>query len=229
MPFKNERPPWGRWIVEFILILASVYLAVFLESAYQARADQGAARSALGQLLGELREDRDDFRRIIEIQDGLDGHYTNLGRWLADPASYPADSVGAALHEIATENSTLFARRASWTTMVSAGQLADLDAPELVLRLGQLYETVYARIDYNSRFYDEELNEELRATSVIRWNSLATAPLTRDPQEIERFMFRIERVHMSWNVWYRDLLIQYENDVIDAIAAVEEYLEAVGA
>jgi hypothetical protein len=170
LPFKNERPPWGRWIVEFLLILASVYLAVFLESAYQARADQGAARSALAQLLGELREDRDDFRRIIEIQDGLDGHYTNLGRWLADPTSYPVDSVGAALHEVAT----------------------------------------------------------LRATSVIRWNTLATAPLTQDPEEIERIMFRIERVHMSWNVWYRDLLIQYENDVDDAIAAVEEYLEAVG-
>jgi hypothetical protein len=53
-------------------------------------------------------------------------------------------------------------------------------------------------------------------------------PLTQHPEEIERFMFRIERVHLSWNVWYRDLLIQYENDVLDAIAAVEEYLETVG-
>ena len=191
MPFERERPPWGRWIAEFLLILASVYLAVFLESASQARSDQAAARVALTQLLGELREDDADFRRIIGIQEGLNQHYLDLGRWLADPRTYPVDSVSAALFQVATENPTLFARRASWNTMISAGQLSDLDAPGLVLQLGQLYETAYNRIDYNSRFYDEELNTVLRTSAAIRWNTL----------------------------------VEYESDVLEAIVAVESYLD----
>jgi hypothetical protein len=224
LPFQRGPVPWGRWIIEFLLILGSVYLAVFLESASQARGEQAAARTALGQLLGELREDHTDFVRIIGIQEGLHQHYLNLGRWLDNPGSYPADSVGDALSTIGSENSTLFARRASWNTMISAGQLADLDAPELVLQLGQLYETFYDRIDYNSRFYDEELNAELRATPAIRWNRLDTRPLTTDAADLEELQYGLERVHITWNVWYRDLLIDYEGEVLDAIAAVEAYL-----
>ena len=209
-----------------MLILSSVYLAVFLESASQARADRGAARSALVQLLGELREDQADFQRIIGFQDGLDRHYANLSRWLEDPSAYPADSVATALTQVTTENPTLFARRASWNTMISAGQLADLEAPALVLQLGQLYETIYDRIDYNSSFYDEELGATLRSTTAIRWNTLETRPLTSDLEEIERLASRLEMVHVTWNVWYRDLLIDYEGAVSDAIGAVEAYLSS---
>lgn len=204
--------------------MTSVYLAVFLESASQDRADSQAARSALVQLLGELREDQADFQRIIGFQNGLDRHYSNLARWLEDPSTYPADSVSAALFQVATDNPTLFARRASWNTMVSSGQLTALEAPALVLQLGQLYETVYSRIDYNSSFYDNELGATLRSTTAIRWNTLGTRPLNSDQEEVERLASRLEMVHITWNIWYRDLLLDYEGDVAEAIAAVEAYL-----
>lgn len=91
---------------------------------------------------------------------------------------FPVDSVGAAMRRIGVENPTLFARRGSWNTMISGGQLADLDAPALVLQLGQLYETIYTRIDYVSQLYDEELNATLRALSASRWGPDATARAT---------------------------------------------------
>ncbi|MDH3208320.1 MAG: DUF6090 family protein [Gemmatimonadota bacterium] len=207
-----------------MLIVTSVYLAVFLESASQDRSDRQAARSALVQLLGELRQDQADFQRIIGFQNVLDRHYSNLARWLEEPSTYPADSVAEALFQVATDNPTLFARSASWNTMISAGQLAALEAPALVLQLGQLYETIYSRIDYNSSFYDQELGATLRSTTAIRWNTLQTRPLTSDQDEIERLASRLEMVHVTWNIWYRDLLMDYEGDVSEAIAAVEAYL-----
>jgi hypothetical protein len=138
----HGRLRWVRWVAEFALMFASVYLGVYLEGASQRRSDRAAARVALTQLLGELREDVRDFDRIIAKQDSLDTDYSNLARWLASPGPYPADSVAEALYQVSSENLTLFPRRASWTTMVAGNQLADLGAPELVLRLGQLYETI---------------------------------------------------------------------------------------
>lgn len=225
---RDRGMPWLRWLAEFVLIVGSVYLAVYLEGASQRRADRDAARVALSQLRGELREDILDFDRIIAKQDSLHVDYTNLGRWLADPGIYPVDSVFAALYRVSTENFTLFPRRASWTTMVAGNQLTDLEAPDLVLRLGQLYETFYDRIDYNSRFYDDNLSSALQSSSAIRWQSLRTRPLSDEDDEIEHLASSLEWIHLTWNLFYRDLLIEYRRDTIEAISLVEEYLEAHG-
>jgi hypothetical protein len=221
--------PWARWVVEFVLILGSVYLAVFLEGARESAEEREAAQQALAQLLDELHEDHADFERIIAAQDALHRNYENLSRWLEDPSDYPLDSVAAALSLVAIESPTLFTRRASWNMMVSAGQLTVLGAPDLVAQLGQLYENAYDRIDYNGRLYDEELNGELRATDAIRWHDLERRPLRDDRDEVGRLSARLERVHVAWNVWYRDLLIDYESDVSAAITSVEAYLAAEGA
>jgi len=197
---------------------------VFLEGASQERADRTAARVACSHLLGELREDLVDFERIIATQERLNQDYENMGRWLADPGISPVDSVGAAMLRIGSDNPTLFARRASWNTMISGGQLADVDAPTLVLQLGQLYETIYTRIDYNSRLYDEDLIATLRPLSAIRWGDLEDQPLTTNRTEIERLADSLKRIHITWNLFYRDLLVRYEDDVRDAIAAVEVFL-----
>lgn len=220
--------PWLRWAGEFVLIVVSVFLGVSLERVSQERADRAAARVALAQLLGELREDLRDIDRIAAKQDSLDGDYTNLARWLAAWPSHPTDSVGDALYRVSAENWTLFPRRSSWTTMVAGNQLADLEDAGLVLRLGQLYETVYDRIDYNSRFYDENLNRALQSSPAVRWQSLSSAPLSTRRAEIEQLSAALEWVHVMWNVWYRDLLIGFRSDVVSTIESVVEYLQAHG-
>lgn len=225
----SSRKPWIRWAGEFAVIVVSVYVAIFFENWNQDRVARETARVALGQLLGELREDLADFERIVATQAELAGDYQNLDRWLTDPRSYPADSVGAVLLRLGTENPTLFPRRASWRTMVSSGQLADLEAPALVQQLGQLYENIYSRIDYNSRFYDEELNAALRAAPWIQWGRLPGGAIADDPQEVQRLALSLGRVQVLWNSWYRELLDDYDEDVRAAIAAVEHYLEGEGA
>ncbi len=221
---EDGRVRWVRWAAEFALIVGSVYLGVYLEGASQRRADRAAARVALTQLLGELREDVRDFDRIIAKQDSLHVDYSNLARWLASPGPAPADSVAGALYRVSADNMTLFPRRASWTTMVAGNQLADLGAPELVLRLGQLYETVYDRIDYNSAHYDESLDAATQSWSAVRWQSLNSAPLSQDQAGLEHLASSLAFVHVAWNTWYRDLLIGFRGDVVSTISMVEEYL-----
>ena len=62
--------------------------------------------------------------------------------------------------------------------MVAGNQLADLGAPKLVLRLGQLYETIYNRMDYNSANYDDSLAAATQSWSAVQWQSLYSAPLS---------------------------------------------------
>lgn len=224
----DGRMRWVRWAAEFVLIVGSVYLAVYLEGASQRRSDRAAARAALTQLLGELREDVRDFDRIIAKQDSLDVDYSDLARWLSSPGSPPADSVAGAIYRVSTENSTLFPRRASWTTMVAGNQLADLGAPELVLRLGQLYETIYNRTDYNSALFDRTLSAATLSWAAVRWQSLDSAPLSHDEADLEHLASSLAFLHMGWNKWYRDLLIGYRGDLVSTIAMVEEYLAAQG-
>lgn len=219
---------WVRWVAEFALIVGSVYLAVYLEGASQRRSDRAAALVALSQLLGELREDVRDFDRIIAKQDSLDVDYSNLTRWLSSPGPFPADSLGAALYRVSAENLTLFPRRAAWTTMVAGNQLADLEAPELVLRLGQLYETAYDRIDYNSGNYDDSLDAASQSWSAVRWEALASAPLSHDEADLAHLASSLAFVHLAWNTWYRDLLIGFRGDVVSTISMVEEYLASQG-
>lgn len=224
----DGRRRWVSWAAEFALIVGSVYLAVYLEGASQRSVDRAAAHAALFQLLGELREDVRDFDRIIAKQDSLDADYSNLARWLSSSESPPADSVAGALYRVSTENSTLFPRRASWTTMVAGNQLADLGAPELVLRLGQLYETIYDRTDYNSALFDQALTAATLSWTAVRWNSLDSAPLSDNEADLEHLASSLEFLHRGWNTWYRDLLVEYRADVISTISIVESYLASQG-
>ena len=220
----DGRRRWVRWAAEFVLIVGSVYLGVYLEGASQRRSDRSAARVALTQLLGELHEDVRDFDRIIAKQDSLDVDYSNLTRWLAGPGSLPADSVGRALYRVSSENLTLFPRRASWTTMVAGNQLADLGAPTLVLRLGQLYETIYSRIDYNSANFDNSLSAATQSWSAVQWQSLDSAPLSHDEADLKHLASSLAFIHIGWNIWYRDLLTGFRDDVTSMISLVEGYL-----
>ena len=217
---------WLKWVSEFVLIVGSVYLGVYLEGASQRRSEHGAALVALSQLLGELQEDVRDFDRIISIQDSLDIDYTNLRRWLSDRRPYPTDSLAGALYRVSAENSTLFPRRASWTTMVAGNQLVALEAPELVLRLGQLYETIYDRIVYDGALYDQNLSAATRGSTATRWQSLRSEPLSGNAAEVQHLAAALEFIHLTWNVWYRDLLVEFRGNVVDAISMVEEYLAA---
>lgn len=60
---RDRRRRWLKWVSEFVLIVGSVYLGVYLDRESQRRSDRGAALVALSQLLGELQEDVRDFDR----------------------------------------------------------------------------------------------------------------------------------------------------------------------
>lgn len=218
--------PWSRILGEGALIIVSVYLAILLEGMSQEREARTAAHLALVQMLGEMREDSADVEEIREEQLARIKQYQDLDQWLTKPDSVPLDSMAETLDLIFFSNRTLYPRRSAWTTMLAAGQLAELDSPGLVLRLGDFYESLNARVVDNGDDYDDNLNDVARNSAPEYWDGANGRLLTTDVDELVKFRNQLRYLHISWNIWYLDLLDQYQLTLDSLILEIESYLES---
>ena len=218
--------PWSRILGEGALIIVSVYLAIFLEGMSQDREARTSAHLALVQMLGEMREDSADLEEIRKEQLARSKQYKNLDQWLAKPDSVPLDSMAETLHLVFFSNRTLYPRRSAWTTMLASGQLAELDEPGLVLRLGDFYESLNARVVDNGNDYDDNLNDIARNSAPEYWDGANGRLLTTDVEELVKFRNQLRYLHISWNIWYLDLLDEYQLALDSLILEIESYLES---
>jgi hypothetical protein len=217
--------PWNRILGEGALIIVSVYLAIFLEGMSQEREARTSAHLALVQMLGEMREDSSDLEEIREEQLVRSTQYEDLDQWLVNPDSVPLDSMAETLDLVFFSNRTLYPRRSAWTTMLAAGQLAELDSPGLVLRLGDFYESLNARVVDNGNDYDDNLNDIARNSAPEYWDGANGRLLTTDAYELTKFRNQLRYLHISWNIWYLDLLDEYQLTLDALILEIESYLE----
>lgn len=220
------KPPWSRILGEGALIIVSVYVAILLEGMSQEREARTSAHLALVQMLGEMREDSADVEEIREEQLTRIKQYKDLDEWLAKPDSVPLDSMAETLDLVFFSNRTLYPRRSAWTTMLAAGQLAELDSPGLVLRLGDFYESLNARVVDNGDDYDDNLNDIARNSAPEYWDGANGRLLTTDVDELVKFRNQLRYLHISWNIWYLDLLDQYQLTLDSLILEIESYLES---
>ena len=225
---KAPKLPWAKLLGEGAVIIISVYFAIVLEGMSQDREAEQAAHAALAQMLDEMREDRSDVGEIRAEQFERDGQYRALIQWLASPESMPLDSVGGALDAIFFSNRTLYPRRSAWTTMIAAGQLAELDDPALVTRLGNLYENLLVRVIDNGEEYDDNLNDIARNSATAIWDGGNSRLLTTDARQLTVFRNQLRFMHIAWNLWYLDLLDEYEQTMDSLILEIESYFEENG-
>ena len=154
--------------------------------------------------------------------------YVFLDQWLASPQSNPADSVAETFDSIMFSNRTLYPRRSAWTTMLAAGQLAELDSPGLVSRLGDCYESLNARVVDNGDDYDESVNDIGRNSVPNYWDGTTGHLLTVNTRELAKLRNQLRYLHISWNLWYLDLLDEYQKVLEALILEIEAYLQQQG-
>ena len=187
-----------------------------------------SAHLALVQMLAEMQEDAADIAEIRQEQLERSRQYVLLDQWLASPESMPLDSVAETLDLVFFSNRTLYPRRSAWTTMLAAGQLAELDSPDLVSRLGDFYESLNARVIDNGDDYDESLNDIGRNSVPDYWDGTSGRLLTTDIHQLTRFRNQLRYMHISWNLWYLDLLDTFQQTLDSLIIEIERYLESRG-
>jgi hypothetical protein len=222
---KLPNLPWARFIGEGALIIISVYFAIVLEGMSREREAELSAHTALAQILEDMREDILDVEEIQAHQLLLDEKYTALFQWLASPESMPLDSVAEAMDTVFLDNRTLYPRRSAWTTMVAAGQLSELNAPDLVARLSNFYESVNPRLTDGGLQYDENLTDIGRNSSTKIWDGFDNQLLTTDIHQIRAFRNQLRFLHIWGNLWYLDRLDDYRQSLDLLTAEIESYLQ----
>jgi len=207
---------------EAALIFISVFVAIWLESEWQNRADRIEARESFGQLLAELRADQ-EFAKLVRLeQTEYREKAIDILAWLdsTDPhLNQPDQRVLATFRSVIT----IWPRRAAWNTMVASGQLVLISDKGLVARIGDFYEHQQTRLVYNGESYDIA-HEEFRVHYVPEvWDFRRNKLMTSDYQKISALHGRV-RYMKSWADWYLNYLTDYEEALNKLVVDIEEYL-----
>lgn len=187
---------------EAALIVVSVFVAIFLESMWQDHAEAMDARESLAQVRRSLTEDKAFLNQVEAEQKAADEMILLLIRWAADPESVPDEQV----HDIFMGYSmpiSIWPRRAAWDSMVSAGQLRLLSAPDLATKVGDYYEYHLRRVEYNSRQYDQLFVAVFEGDLPRLWNFEEGRLLDADPFALVHFRNRLVQLR-EWTTYYLD-------------------------
>jgi hypothetical protein len=221
---KTRRAQIGRLAGEAVLIVVSVYVAIVLEGMSSDRERRASALESLRIVRADLQAELQLARTYAEDKRERTVLFARLSRWLTSDAAIPADSFDVALEGVLTGNVTAFPRRASWTTMVSQGQLEFVGDAELVGRLADLYERWADRIVYNGAGYDEALWTVTRNSVPSIWDRRAKRFLRAD--RAARLALDGQLVHLElWNDSYGVLLDRWADEIERTLAAVDGHLE----
>ncbi len=223
----KSRIPWRKLLIEALILVASVYVAIVLEGMSDARARRADAIEALTNLRVELELDQADLALILEAQKDRDVRHRRLERWLQDVAEMPADSFSTDLHALFSINRTMFPRSSSWATMVASGQLTDLNDPELVSKLANLYENLNARLEYNGAIYDQWVTGVARSAVPEAWDRSENRLFDTGADAIGRFRSQLIGLH-DLNVGFITLLEDWAEDLSEVIDEVDRYGRGAG-
>jgi hypothetical protein len=224
---NSPRIKWRKLLLEGAMVVASVYVAIFLQGISDEHAHHQEAGRALILLRGELARDREDLNVIMAAQQDRDVRHRRLDRWLRDVAGAPSDSVAADIHALFSINRTLFPRSASWATMIAAGELNDLDDPELVSRLADFYENRNTRLEYNGSAYDNWVVQVAQTGIPEVWDQSSGNFISRDPIAIARLRGRLAGIH-ELGLGFISLLEQWREALDSLISEVDLYLRTQG-
>ncbi len=215
-----------RYVVRFggeaILIVASVFVAILLESMWQDRAEETEAREALAQVRLSLLEDKHFFDRVEEEQRNAAEKTRLLIEWFSDPDALPNEQVNDVLSSYNMPIS-IWPRRAAWNTMVSAGQLRLLDAPDLTRSIGDYYEHHLRRMEYNGRQYDNSFTAVAEGEVQRIWDFEKQQLLTTDPVRLTEFHNRLKRLN-DWTNYYLDAVDKNRDLVEDLAEEIDQFL-----
>lgn len=216
-----------RLVGEGVLIVVSVYTAIVLEGMSSDRERRASARESLRQVRAELLSDQQQARDYAGQKGERALLFSQLAKWLNSNGPIPTDSFGVALEGVLTGNVTAFPRRASWTTMVSQGQLEFVGDAELVGRLADLYARWADRVVYNGDAYDEALWTVTRTTVPSIWDRRASRFLRSDREARRELDGQL--VHLEiWNESYGMLLERWAKEIERTLVSLDRHLELHG-
>jgi hypothetical protein len=158
--------------------------------------------------LDNLNEDKKEILFILDQQDGRVSARNSFFK-LLESSDFDAQKVSIAYSKIAEFNLTFFANPSAFYSIKSSGSLGLIQNKELQLKLSNLYEKVYYRIDYNGQLYDQRI--EMTSAKLIPYFDYSTKKFTNWDVIKNGQLRNIVAFEQDYNVFYTSLL---ENGII---------------
>jgi hypothetical protein len=209
---SNLNPPGSRvvqrLVFELVVVLLGVFLAIRLEGWADDTAQKRAALETLETLRTELEADRAEMDRISRAQADFADGMRRLATLLRGDSEPHLEEIETLLLEDLTPNPTWFPQSAAYEMLLSTGQAAALDNPELEVALARLFRRSYVRLVYNGEIYDQAYLEEFRRTVTRRWDYTSGRLFSfreADNRDLANAAGRI----VQWANTYRAVLSEY--------------------
>jgi hypothetical protein len=211
-----------------VVIVVSVFAAIYLEGVADDAERVDAAHSVLIQVAAELASDGDAIPAIRRQQAELATANENLRGWLEAAASSPPDSIQAGLDYVGFNNRTLYPSRGAWRTLTSAGHLTWISDRQLAARLADFYENRTVQLEYNGRDYDFNVNDVIRVTASRAWDFQRREAHRGGGADLVELSGQLRYLGTSWNPYYISLLDEYGVEIHRLLQEIGAYLALQG-
>ncbi len=210
----------AQFLFQLLIVTAGVYIAILVQDRAENRARHRSAQVMLRALGQELVSDERSIQEIIVSQENLQN---NMDRLAADARNGPPDTTIATL--LATRSlasRTFFFRRAAYATLLSSGNLQYIDDAQLRLRLAQVYEQDYSRLQVNGDIGDQIYQGLFHPALLRYWDHLEQRRISESGDaaiELSNACLRVK----EFSIFYVNLLRDQLNTLRDLRSSVEEH------
>ena len=213
---------WAQFIFQLVIVTAGVYIAIVVQDKADNLARTGKAEEALKALSLEIAEDRVTLRSIIDGQEAGTATFAALASAVRGRPT--SDSVlKRLLGPDMPRNLTFFSRRAAYSTLVASGGLQYIESAQLRLKMAQVYEHDYVRLDRNGEIADDLFQNVFRRALLNYWDYSEQRPISAEPAAAIAVSNAAYRM-VDFSGYYRQLLIVQEANDHALQQAIDSYL-----
>ena len=208
----------AQFLFQLLIVTAGVYIAILVQDRAENRARHRSAQTMLNALGQELVSDERSIQEIIVSQERLQDQMVKMA---ADARNGPPDTlIASLLASRSLASRTFFFRRAAYATLLSSGNLQYIDDAELRLRLAQVYEQDYSRLQVNGDIADQIYQGLFHPALLRYWDHLEQRPIPNSGDAAIQLSNACLRVK-EFSIFYVNLLRGQLNTLRDLRGAVE--------
>lgn len=192
---------WTVVAIEFLIVVAGVYIGVFLGAARDQHTLKGAARVSMNNLLDDLIADRAETAFVVERQNARIAAAEALDAEL-EKAAPDFQKAHDDLLTVVYNNRTLFPRTTYYDALLREGELDTVPA-DIRRQISHLYGYRLPAIVHSGAMADQ--NDNLVYTVCIGryWDLSHARPASEDPADMTHFRNCVRSLH-GFSQYYAD-------------------------
>lgn len=201
---ENKTGKYLKYAIgEIVLVVIGILIALGINNLREKSNNLKSECFYLTNLLDNLNEDKKEILFILKEQEK---HNSGKNTFLQLLESNEIDKqvLSSAYQEMAEYSLTFFANPSAFNSLKSSGNLSLIQNKVLQLKLSNLYEKVYYRIDYNGQLYDQRM--ETNAQKLVPFINFSTLEFTNLDIIKNSQLKNILAFEQDYSIFYNRLL-----------------------